>query len=173
MFPHNWNMNMFKQSPHCKRLICVYLVKVVSDICSISGCHIGTHTQDQCGFFHVFGFTDIDNQLTLWSPMILSVPLLPVPNNSTAAHNMFRPFLSRYSACPFLIGDTKFSPEKTWKTKRGKTKKEKERKGEWGRERTRERELMMVGRDKVLVWGCMPAHKHCELPLPTSGSAIK
>jgi len=66
-----------------------------------------------------------------------------------------------------------FSWENLKDTERGKTKKEKERKGERGRERTREWELMMVGRDKVLVWGCMPAHKHCELLLPTSGSAIK
>ena len=61
----------------------------------------------------------------------------------------FRPFLSRYSACLFLIGDTEFSPEKTSKTKRGGKRRKKKR--DRGRERTRERELMMVGRDKVLV----------------------
>jgi len=49
-------------------------------------------------------------------------------------------FLSRYSACPILIGDTEFSPEKSSKTKRGgkrrKKKREQVKKGE--RERKRE-----------------------------------
>jgi len=50
-----------------------------------------------------------------------------MPNNSTAAHDMFRPFLSRYSACPFLVGETEFSPEKTLKTKRGGKRRKKKR----------------------------------------------
>ena len=66
--------------------------------------------------------------------------LLPMPNNFTAAHNILQPFLSRYSACHFLIGDTEFSPEKTSKTKRGGKgrKKKRERVKEGERERERE-----------------------------------
>jgi len=65
---------------------------------------------------------------------------------------MFLPFLSRYSSCPFLIGDTKFSPGKTSKSKGGgKGKKQKRERVKAGRERTRERELMIMGRDEVLV----------------------
>jgi len=36
--------------------LCIFSQSYVSDIWSTHGCHVDTHTQDQCGFFDVFWF---------------------------------------------------------------------------------------------------------------------
>ena len=65
-----------------------------------------------------------------------------------------------------------FSWENLEDKERGEKEKGKERKSKRVREGTRERKLMIMGRDKVLVWGCMSAHNHCELLLPTAGRPL-